>query len=102
MPIALAVVTAVLSPALVTPRKLRHDLAADTAMLDRLPRKERADLREDIQRRARQLIAATRWPTVTLYDLLALLGVTAISTSVIFAYVLPMTQPDNDGLLLDP
>ena len=102
LPIALAAVTALLTPALVTPRRLRHDLAIDTEIVDRLPTQERADLNDDIKRRARHLIAVTRYPTLTLYDLLALLGLTGITAFVIFGHVLPASRAGDDALILDP
>jgi hypothetical protein len=67
LPIALAGVTALLSPALATPRRLRQELASDVELVGKLPMRERADLGDDIQRRARHLIAMTRYPTVTRY-----------------------------------
>lgn len=74
VPVLLAALVAVLTPALTTARRLRQDLAVDTEMLERLPRTSRTELRAEVMRRALILVSITRYPPVTRNDVLALLG----------------------------
>jgi hypothetical protein len=94
LPIVLATVTAVLSPALVTPRKLRHDLAADTGMLEDVPRRARPELREDVERRTFLLVSLSRYPSLTLFDLLSLLGLAAVCTGAVVGVVQMHESPE--------
>ncbi|MFT0846763.1 hypothetical protein VR010_03310 [Actinomycetaceae bacterium L2_0104] len=51
-----------------TDRRLRNDLASDTALLEKLRGKVRSDLRRTINHRAHLLVAATKYPSLTLYE----------------------------------
>lgn len=102
LPLALAAVTAAVGPAMVTPRRLRNDLVIDTELVDKLPLQERTDLREDIRRRARHLIAIMKYPSVTFFDLLVLLGFTGIAVVLLVGDVLPAHRAGETPQLSDP
>ena len=102
LPLALAAFTAAVDPAMVTPRRLRSDLVIDADLVDKLPLQERADLREDIRRRARHLVALMKHPSVTLSDLLALLGFTGIAVTLLIGDVLPAHRAGETPQLADP
>lgn len=57
-----------------TARRLRHDLAQDVQILPHLHSITEADLRADIHRRSHLLVASSRCPIVTLYDV-SLVGI---------------------------
>lgn len=66
----------------VTQRRLRTELAAESEMLDRMPRTVRVEMRADISRRGMLLVSMTRYPPMTRIDLvLSLVLIAALASA---------------------
>jgi signal transduction histidine kinase len=81
VPVVTGLLGLLLGPSIRSVARHRRDLGADAAMVDALPEKAKEALREDMGRRAMELIAYSRYPTLTVSDLLTL---TAFVASAIY------------------
>jgi len=81
VPVVTVLLGLLLGPSIRSVARHRRDLGADAAVVETLPEKAKEALREDMGRRAMELIAYSRYPTVTMSDLLAL---TAFVVSAIY------------------
>jgi len=77
---ALGALTSLFATVGTSARRLRRDLSADKELVESAPLRARVDLRADIAKRTYLLVSASRYPSITLFDvvLVAILGVLSV------------------------
>jgi hypothetical protein len=80
-PVAIGIASAAFGQLLLTSRRLRDDVAADTELLERLPVDVRRELDEEIRDRAYLLVAYTRYPGLTGPEILTLTAVLMLAAA---------------------
>jgi hypothetical protein len=98
VPTLTALVIATVGASIRTSGRLRRDLSTDATMLEKLPTRAWRALKDDMERRTLLLVGYSRYPSVTLYDVLGILGAILSIGGVVYTCV----DLEKNGLANNP
>lgn len=102
VPATLTAIIAGFGPSFLTARRLRADLSTDSEIVERLDGTAQQEMRQEIHRRALVLVCITRFPSLTVYDVLSILGLIGVCALGVVTIRDMMTHESIDPLTHPP